>query len=141
MHQGTPRGEPPSMLQRMTGIARAMHESYAGSGSQEAMAIDIQMDETVNASMSWRQKVAAMKNRVRKMLKLDRGIAIDSGAADHVMPRGWASMFPVRPSRGSRAGLKYVAAGGHKVDNFGELDFRFTTAEGVSMEWTFQSAG
>lgn len=69
------------------------------------------------------------------------GITIDSGAADHVMPKGWVMTSEVRPSKGSMNTLKHVAAGGHTIPNADEQDVRFTAREGVRAEWVSQFAG
>ena len=85
-------------------------------------------------------KDVARDKRDRKM-KLRRGITIDSGAGNSVMPRRMViNKSTIRESAGSRAGVNYVPAGGGKIPNEGEFDLEFKTAEGNAETWTFQVA-
>ena len=95
-------------------------------------------DASIRPGMSRHQRVEAAAGKIRRMFKLRRGVAIDSGAADSVMPKGWLCMFPARESPGSRAGLKYVAANYQKIANEGEQDVKFMSREGVRAQMTFQ---
>ena len=69
-------------------------------------------------------------------------MAVDSGAADNVMPRrilrNRAKLS--RPSQASRAGIHYVAANDGRIRNEGEAEFEFETKEGNQCSWTFQIA-
>ena len=65
---------------------------------------------------------------------------MDSGAGDNVIPRRVVNTTRIRPSAGSRCGLRYVAATGEKIDNEGEVDLNFITSEGFSESWPFQVA-
>lgn len=71
-----------------------------------------------------------------------RGVTIDSGAADNVMPRRMlrGKCGKVRSSAASRAGVHYVAANNGRIRNEGEADLHFTSNEGNPLEWTFQIA-
>ena len=73
-----------------------------------------------------------------------RGITVDSGAADSVMPcrmiRGKFNKNKVRPSEASMAGVHCVACNNCRIKNEGEVDFRFETTDGTSMSWCFQVA-
>ena len=73
-----------------------------------------------------------------------RGITVDSGAADNVMPRrmirGKFNKNKVRPSEASIAGVHYVACNNGRIKNEGEVDFQFETTDGTSMSWCFQVA-
>ena len=70
-----------------------------------------------------------------------RGITVDSGAADNVMPRKVIRKnMKVRPSQASRSGVHYVAANDHRIANEGEVDFTFETKDGQAHNWTFQVA-
>ena len=70
-----------------------------------------------------------------------RGITVDSGAADNVMPcRMVRGKGKVRPSAASRAGVHYVSATAHRIKNEGEADLEFKTEEGHDLNWTFQIA-
>ena len=70
-----------------------------------------------------------------------RGVTVDSGAADNVLPRRiirkWMKM---RESAASRAGVHYVAANGARIPNEGEVDLPFETKDGSPHSWTFQVA-
>ena len=70
-----------------------------------------------------------------------RGITIDSGAGNSVMPRRMVlNKADIRDSEGSKAGLKYVAANDGRIPNEGEYDLKFQTMEGNSEDFTFQIA-
>ena len=75
-----------------------------------------------------------------KKVKLKRGITMDTGAHHNVMPRRMAGRRPIRPSPGSRAGLKYVGCGGEKMKNEGEVDIPFESLEGHKQSMIFQIA-
>jgi hypothetical protein len=66
---------------------------------------------------------------------------MDSGAANNVMPRRMVrDKKKIRPSKGSMAGVHYVAANSGRIQNEGEFDFKFMTTEGEEEEMTFQVA-
>ena len=48
-------------------------------------------------------------------------VAADSGAGDHVLSRVDAPGHPVKESPGSRRGQKFKGAGGHVMDNEGQI--------------------
>ena len=74
-------------------------------------------------------------------MRLRRGITVDSGAADNVMPRRMLRKGNrVRQSEASQAGVHYVTACGGKIPNEGEADFPCQTKEGGKHSWTFQVA-
>ena len=75
-----------------------------------------------------------------KLLKLRRGITMDTGAHDNVMPARMAGKRRVRPSPGSKRGMSYVAAGNEKIKNEGEIDFDFQSVEGHISNMVFQIA-
>ena len=76
-----------------------------------------------------------------RRIRLARGITVDSGAADNVLPRRLLrGKSKVRPSQASRDGVHYVAANGGRIPNEGEADFPFCTREGQSFSWLFQVA-
>ena len=54
-----------------------------------------------------------------------RKVTIDSGAADSVMPRGMLEGEPLVDGEAKRLGVKYVAANGAKMDNYGQKRIRF----------------
>ena len=53
-------------------------------------------------------------------------VIIDSGAADHVMPRG---MLENIVTREKEAGIKFVAADGAEIGNYGRKDVQFVPAD------------
>ena len=71
-----------------------------------------------------------------------RGITVDSGAADPVMPRRMVRGRgnKIRPSAASSAGVHYVSATANRIKNEGETDLHFDTEDGHSLNWTFQVA-
>ena len=73
---------------------------------------------------------------------MGRGMTVDSGAADNVMPRRMVrgKFSKIRPSPGSKAGVHYLAADNARIKNEGEADFNFQTAEGTEESWVFQVA-
>ena len=74
-------------------------------------------------------------------IRLSRGITIDSGAADNVMPRRMLrGRSQVRPSPASEAGVHHVVANNGRIPNEGEADFSFQTKDGQCMSWLFQIA-
>ena len=88
----------------------------------------------------------ALGSKARKMgtrrLRMARGMTVDSGAADNVIPRRMVRgrLNLIRPSKGSRAGVHYVSASSARIRNEGECDFHFTTKEGQKENYVFQIA-
>ena len=52
-------------------------------------------------------------------------ITIDSGAAESVMPRDMLTSEPLLEGEGKKTGVRYVAANGAKMENYGEKKVRF----------------
>ena len=77
-----------------------------------------------------------------KRMRMARGMTIDSGAADNVMPRRMVRGVnnEVRSSAGSKAGVHYVAACNTRIPNEGECDFHVTTKDGTPEHYVFQIA-
>ena len=74
-------------------------------------------------------------------LKLKKGITMDSGAGNNVMPRRMViKKSEIRESEGSRRGVHYVAANDGRIPNEGEYDLNFSTVEGQEQCLTFQIA-
>ena len=74
-------------------------------------------------------------------MRLARGVTVDSGAADCVMPRRLLRQgVRVRPSEASKLGVHYVVANNGRIPNEGEADFAFQTKDGQSLSWVFQIA-
>ena len=103
----------------------------------------ISLKDLVNYSdvdISPLSEVNSKMPKERKM-RLKRGITIDSGAGNSVMPRRMVlDKSSIRESAGSRAGVNYVPAGGGRIPNEGEFDLAFKTSEGNAEAWTFQVA-
>ena len=77
----------------------------------------------------------------RARYRLRRGITVDSGAANNVMPRRIVrNKLRIRPSKGSLTGVHYVAANNGRIPNEGEVDFEFMTNEGNKESMIFQIA-
>ena len=77
-----------------------------------------------------------------RRLRMARGITVDSGAADPVMPRRMVRGRgnKIRSSKASRAGVHYVSATSNRIKNEGETDLHFDTEDGKQPNWTFQIA-
>ena len=77
-----------------------------------------------------------------RRFKMARGITVDSGAADNVLPRRMirGRGNRIRPSRASEAGVHYVTASANRIPNEGETDLAFTTSDGKDISWLFQVA-
>ena len=87
--------------------------------------------------------VATEARRVgTRRMRMVRGVTVDSGAADNVMPRRMVrgKCNKIRPSKASRAGVHYVTASSNRIANEGETDLKFTTEGGVKVDWLFQVA-
>ena len=68
--------------------------------------------------------------------RLRRGITMDSGAANNVMPKRMVrNKNTIRPSRGSIANVHDVAANDGRIPNEGEIDFQFDTVEVTKRAW------
>ncbi len=76
-----------------------------------------------------------------RRLRLRRGITMDSGAANNVMPRRMVrNKMLIRPSAGSIKRAHYIAANGGKIPNEGEFDFEFKTTDDQKKSLVFQVA-
>ena len=65
-----------------------------------------------------------------RRMRLRRGLTMDSGASANVMPKKMTiDPRKIRPSPGSRAGVKYVAANDGVIRNEGEYEMEFQTKE------------
>ena len=84
-----------------------------------------------------------IRKKLAGIIKIRRGLTVDSGAADHAIPIGWlpALLFAVMQSIGSRSGLHYVAANGTRTPKVGQQLVRLMTMDGVWVELMFQLAG
>ena len=81
------------------------------------------------------------KTEATRRLRLRKGITIDSGAANNVMPRRMIrKKTAIRPSPSSIKGVNYIAANNGRIPNEGEFDFSFVTQEGHNETMVFQVA-
>ena len=71
---------------------------------------------------------------------LEKGITIDSGAAECVIPVSCIPDVPIAESEGSKKGVHYVAAGGARIPNIGQKRVVFATPQGQVSAMTFQVA-
>ena len=60
----------------------------------------------------------------------DMWITIDSGASENVISEHMAPQVKLRPSQGSREGVRYVTANGETMPNNGEKHIQVMTDEG-----------
>ena len=69
-------------------------------------------------------------------------VILDSGAGEHVASDKDTPGYSIRESKGSRAGQNFIAAGGHKMPNRGEVALRLKTQgdKGREITTTFQVA-
>ena len=97
---------------------------------QFLLAVDVDKEKNI---------VKKIKSKLMNMMKIKRGLTVDSGAADHVMPMGWLPtlLFAMVQSLGSRSGLHYVAADGTRIPNLGQQLVKFMTLDGKWVELTF----
>ena len=87
------------------------------------------------------EKVSVERRSKLTKLKLKKGITMDSGAGNNVMPRRMVmKKSEIRESEGSRRGVHYVAANDGRIPNEGEYDLKFSTVEGQDQCLTFQIA-
>ena len=87
--------------------------------------------------LSLAQKI---RKHISGMTRIRKGLTVDSGAADHVMPVGWLILLAVLQSVGQRMGLHYVAADGTRIPNVGQQLVKFMTVDGTWCELMFQLA-
>ena len=105
---------------------------------ESLMAFADGVEVEADADLSLAQKLS---KKIMNMVRIRKGLTVDSGAADHVMPIGWLVMFIVMASLGSKRGLHYVAADGTRIPNLGQQLVRFMTLDGTWCEVMFQVAG
>ena len=67
-------------------------------------------------------------------------IAIDSGAAETVVPHTLVTDYPIRATAKSESGACYASATGEPIPNLGEQRLPLATAEGSLRAMTFQAA-
>ena len=74
-------------------------------------------------------------NMLRKM-----SLAIDSGAAETVIPHTLVTEYPIVETEKSRSGACYASATGEPIPNLGEQKLLMATEEGSMRAMTFQAA-
>ena len=79
-----------------------------------------------------------------RRFRLVRGITVDAGVANNVMPRRLVkdkmNKGKIRTPEASRAGVHYVAANNGRIQNEGEVDLQFNTSSGDTKSMCFQVA-
>ena len=108
---------------------------------EDRPAMALSEDKPANSVRSTQKKDMGNKGRMR-VLRMTRGITVDSGAADNVMPKSMirGKNNKIRSSAVSRAGVHYVSATSNRIPNEGETDLKFATKDGVQANWPFQIA-
>ena len=108
---------------------------------EDARSDDVEHDKDLFRFAEESAEVQRTLQPTTKMIKLKRGITIDSGAANNVMPRRMVrNKKMIRASPSSKRGVHYVAANGGRIPNEGEFDFEFSTQEGHEESMIFQIA-
>ena len=108
---------------------------------QDLLSLDAEHDEDLFRLAEESAQVKITLQPTTKMIKLKRGITIDSGAANNVMPRRMVrNKKMIRASASSNRGVHYVAANGGRIPNEGEFDFEFSIQEGHEESMIFQIA-
>ena len=119
-------------------------ESQRGSGNTERdlLTLPAEVDKDGYTTIKGKRQAPLRSRQIGgRRLRMARGITVDSGAADNVMPRKVIRKnMKVRSSQASRSGVHYVAANDHRIANEGEVDFAFETKDGQAHSWTFQVA-
>ena len=131
----------------ISGTEQSINESEEGSShlTDEAgpklVDVDVIGDE-VPSQKRWRRPIKPARKIGSVRLKLVRGMTVDSGAADNVMPRRMVrgKFNRIRPSAGSKTGVHYRAANNGRIKNEGECEFKFSTSDGKDHSYTFQIA-
>ena len=123
-------------------MARGMENSKAKiQRNSEAKEDDVEVFTVAEANDQNDPKKTTGSKKSSQILKLKRGITMDSGAGNNVMPRRMVRrQSDIRESEGSRNGVHYVAANNGRIPNEGEHDLKFTTVEGNEQCLTFQIA-
>ena len=110
---------------------RKKHRRAAGARDEEIGSLTV-ADDRVDA--------VAVEATQGEWEQIPKGITIDSGAAESVIPPSCLPQYPTRPSEGSKAGLNYVSAGGGRLANLGEKHITFATSEAQGRRMMFQVA-
>ena len=92
----------------------------------------------VDGAMSSCRELSSMD--AEQKVRMKRGITMDTGAHDNVIPKRMIGRRKIQPSEGSQRGMNYVGAGGEKIPNEGQVDFPFESVEGHKVNMVFQIA-
>ena len=79
----------------------------------------------------------------KEFLDADVEVAADSGAGEHVLGEGDAPMYKIEESPGSRNNQHFIGAGGHRMNNQGQVRLMMRAANGKKgrdVRTTFQVA-
>ena len=100
------------------------------------------MDKAPTRAAQPRSPSMAVKKVGARRMRMRRGMTVDSGAADNVIPRRMirGTKNKIRSSPGSRKGVFYVSASGGRIANEGECDFHFSSKDGEEESFVFQVA-
>ena len=79
----------------------------------------------------------ASKRQKKKTIGTGK-ITVDSGAAESVLPMDMLKEIQLKESKGSKAGVQYIAANGGRMPNLGEKQVHFRTADGAESNVVFQ---
>ena len=110
---------------------------FGGCGCQgvrevDLAALDIEVDRAQNA------EIGAVNHG--QWEAIPRGITIDSGAAESVIPMNWLPQFPRVTGTAAMEGVGYIAATGERIPNEGEQRVSFVTREGQKKGMVFHVA-
>ena len=97
---------------------------FGGCGCQgvrevDLAALDIEVDRAQNA------EIGAVNHG--QWEAIPRGITIDSGAAESVIPMNWLPQFPRVTGTAAMEGVGYIAATGERIPNEREQRVSFVT--------------
>ena len=129
----------------MKNLDRIMQDAYAQvePGGDEYHEEDLRQYEEVNVlDAEDIEELMALEQRVApsEYYKEPFEVILDSGAGEHVANNSDAPGYSVVSSKGSRVNQNFIGAGGHKMANRGEMALSLRTAEGKSIDTTFQVA-
>ena len=125
---------------RATSVEASMSDADTAMSNAEVETISIDDAEMPMMSVEMNgndgKKNEANAGGGSRRLRMARGITVDSGAADPVMPRRMVRGRgnKIRPSAASRAGVHYVSASANRIKNGGETDLHFDTVDGALIE-------
>ena len=131
---GSPQPKPSFMMQRILEETklRDWHETDGIEGRWRMSpepGQGLQYELGILGKSEQKSYLRRVADKLKTMFAIPRGITIDSGAAEHVIPSKWINSTPVRPSPGSTRGVHDVAAIGARIPNLGEQRVGFWTSD------------